>query len=113
VLPRDAVVRLTQVVFRLVRWCIDLALRRSHTYAERDALMALYAPLALLALPVAWLTLVALGYMAMYWALGVDTPHEAFLLSGSSLLTLGFASVRDLPTTVLAFSEAMLGLLLV
>src|SRR5262249_8888370 len=62
VLPRDEVVKLTSLVFRGMRWLFGLALRRAHSYGERDAIMALYAPLALLALPVVWLTLVAFGY---------------------------------------------------
>src|ERR1051325_5923171 len=62
VLPRDDVVKLTHLVFRGVRHGIGLALRRAHSYHERDAIMALYAPLALLALPVVWLALVLLGY---------------------------------------------------
>jgi hypothetical protein len=37
---------------------------------------------------------------------------DAFVTSGSSLLTLGFAAVPDLPTTVVAFSEAVAGLIL-
>ncbi|HLH25695.1 MAG TPA: hypothetical protein VK066_24520 [Chloroflexota bacterium] len=113
VLPRDAVVKLTHVVFRCVRACIGVALRRAHSYRERDAVMALYAPLALLALPVVWLMLVGVGYTAMFWALGVGPPDEAFMVSGSSLLTLGFATAHDPPTAALAFSEAMLGLILV
>ena len=55
--------------------------------------MALYAPVSLLALPAVWLTLVLLGYMAMFWALGL-TPGDALRASGSSLLTLGFAEVE-------------------
>jgi hypothetical protein len=49
----------------------------------------------------------------MFWALGVRPLRAAFTLSGSSLLTLGFAQPTDVPTTVLAFGEAVLGLLLV
>src|SRR5690242_13157367 len=75
--------------------------------------MALYAPLSLLALPVAWLGPVLLGYTAMFWAIGVGPPDEAFMVSGSSLLTLGFATAHEVPTAALAFTEAVLGLILV
>jgi hypothetical protein len=113
VVPRDELVKLTSLVFRGVRLAFRLALRRAHSYHERDAIMALYAPLALLALPVVWLTLVGVGYTAMFWAVGVGPPDEAFMVSGSSLLTLGFATAHDPPTAALAFTEAMLGLILV
>jgi hypothetical protein len=113
VVPRDEAVKLTHLVFRGVRIGIGLALRRAHSYSERDAVMALYAPLALLALPVVWLILVGVGYTAMFWAAGVGPPDEAFMVSGSSLLTLGFATAHEPLTAALAFSEAMLGLILV
>lgn len=50
--------------------------------------------------------------MCMFWALGEVTWYEAFRLSGSSLLTLGFAHT-DIPIyTLLEFSEATIGLIL-
>jgi hypothetical protein len=49
----------------------------------------------------------------MYWALGVPNWYEAFLLSGSSLLTLGFAKATDFWQLNLVFSEATFGLLLI
>src|SRR5207302_4008342 len=82
------------------------------TYEERDRAMALYAPLTLIILPVVWLALTLVGFTAMFWSLGVHPVRAAFVTSGSSLLTLGFARAPDLPTTVLAFGEAVLGLIL-
>src|SRR5207302_10637415 len=82
------------------------------TYEERDRAMALYAPLTLIILPVVWLALTLIGFTAMFWSLGVHPLRAAFVTSGSSLLTLGFARAPDLPTTVLAFGEAVLGLIL-
>ena len=75
--------------------------------------MAFYAPVSLLALPVVWLGLVLIGYMGMFWALGVSSWWLAFTVSGSSLLTLGFAQVEDFFKIVLTFSEAATGLILV
>lgn len=75
--------------------------------------MAFYAPVTLLLLPPVWLVLVLIGYMAMFWSTGVPTWHDAFTTSGSSLLTLGFAPLDDLPRQMLAFSEATIGLGLV
>jgi hypothetical protein len=72
--------------------------------------MALFSPVALLALPAVWLTCIALGYTAMFWAVGVWPLYDAFWLSGSSLLTLGFAPVDNLTEMLLAFSEATIGL---
>jgi hypothetical protein len=75
--------------------------------------MALYAPLALLLMPTVILTLVLIGYMGLFWALDMRPIYEVFKLSGSSLLTLGYASVDGWAFKILEFSEAMLGLILV
>lgn len=113
VLPRSANDRITRIVFRSLRRLFELRMRNVLTYEERDRLMAFYAPVGILLLLPVWLTLVALGYTLMFWALGVQPIREAFYLSGSSLLTLGFSTVSGLPQSLLALSEATLGLILV
>ena len=113
VMPRRDDDKLTRFVFLLVRRIFDLRLRRARSYQKRDSILAIYAPIALLVLPGVWLILVLIGYTGVYWALGVAQWRTAFLVSGSSLLTLGFATVGDLFTTVLTFSEATIGLGLV
>jgi len=112
VVPRGVPVRLTRIVFLTMRRLFELRSRFADTYAERDRAMALYAPLTLIVLPVVWLALTLVGFTAMFWALGIRPLRAAFVTSGSSLLTLGFSRAPDLPTTVLAFGEAVLGLIL-
>lgn len=113
VLPRSAPDLLTRVVFGAVGALFGLRLRGASSYGERDRVMAIYAPTTLLVLLVAWLSSVLGGYMLMFWSLGVRPWRNAFTLSGSSLLTLGFAVATSVPTTALAFSEATIGLILV
>ncbi len=113
VLPRSSRDMITRAVFVGLRFLFRPWTRAIHTYEQRDRVMALYAPLGLMLLLPVWLILVTLGYAAMYWALGVESFYQDFLLSGSSLLTLGFAPVDTWPMTILAFSEAMIGLILV
>jgi hypothetical protein len=110
VLPRGAVVPYTRLVFVLVRRVFDLRLRFASTYEARDRVMALYAPVTLLILPFTWLTLVTVGFTGVLRALGVAPWRTAFTESGSSLLTLGFVRPHNLPTTVLSFAEAVIGL---
>jgi hypothetical protein len=112
-LPRAAVDPLGGIVFATMRGVFNVLVSRARTYRRRDGIMALYAPTSLLVLLVAWLAVVLGGCTLMFWALGVRPLRAAFTLSGSSLLTLGFAQATDVPTTVLAFGEAVLGLLLV
>lgn len=113
VLPRSAPDPLSALVFIGLRRLFNLRLRPSQPYHQRDALMAFYAPMALLTLLPVWLILVALGFTLMYWATGIDSWIEAFTISGSSLLTLGFARGPDFIHTLLAFAEATLGLMLI
>jgi hypothetical protein len=110
VLPRSANVLMTELLFRSVFALFRIRLRFADTYEERDRVMALFAPITLLLLPVSWIIMILLGYTVMFWGLGTRPWFDAFFLSGSSLFTLGFMAVDDLPRTVLVFSEATIGL---
>jgi hypothetical protein len=113
ILPRGVSVRLGRTVFVSLRLLFKLRIRSSTSYEKRDRLLAPYAPLALMCMLGCWLVGVVAGFTAMFWAIGAQPVRHAFTLSGSSIVTLGFAVPGDLPTTVLAFTEAALGLLLV
>ncbi len=112
VLPRSSISVLTRRVFLSVRLILRLAIGRDASFSRRDAVMALFGPVSLLALLATWLVLVIGAYGAMLWGFENRTPRQAFVLSGSSAFTLGFAGVKDLPSTVLVFSEAAITLLL-
>ena len=113
VLPRAARSQLNRLVFGLLRRIIDFLLHFAKSYQRRDTIMAYYAPLGLLLLLPTWYFLILMGYAAMYWALGAGDVFAAIRLSGSSLFTLGFDIAKTPLITLFAFSEAMLGLMLV
>ena len=113
VLPRSAYDGVASWVFRSIRWLFDLRVSRLTTYAARDQLMAYYAPVSLLSLLPVWLALVGIGHTFIFYALGVSDWWMAFTLSGSSLLTLGFAQGTNFLHTLLSFEEATTGLILV
>lgn len=113
ILPRGASDPVVRVVFVILRSIFDSVVRRIETFEVRDRIMALYSPIALLALLPTWLIIVMIGYAAMFWAVEAESVFEAIRLSGSSLLTLGFAAEPDLSGSLLAFSEATIGLILV
>jgi hypothetical protein len=113
VLPRSANDPLTRVVFLFIWQLFRLRMIPTRSFTERDQIAALYAPIGLLSLPPTWLTLVLIGYTGMYYALGTPTWFEAFRMSGSALLTLGFANADDLPRTLLMYTEAAIGLIMV
>ncbi|MEV4508586.1 hypothetical protein AB0K00_06470 [Dactylosporangium sp. NPDC049525] len=110
VVPRGTAVLLTRWVMAGSRALFDLRLRWARTYPERDRVLALFAPLTLLALPLVWLTIILAGFAALYWSLGVRPWQNALLDSGSSLLTLGFHQPGGVDTGVLQLIEATLGL---
>ena len=112
VLPRNETVRLNVWIFSAVRVIFDFAARTARNYAQRDRVMAHYAPVALVALPIVWEALVGLGYTGIYWALGEGSWGQCYRLSSSYLLTLGTDKLRSAGAAVLGFSEAALGLLL-
>lgn len=113
VLPRSSPVLLTNLIFKWMRKFFDSIVMIMPTYEQRDGIMALYAPLCLLLMVPTWLFLTTVGYMLMFWALGVTPLWEAYLFSGSSILTLGFATTEMASATILAFTETTIGLVLV
>ena len=113
ILPRASYTLIARWVFQAVGAFFRWRASRARSYSDSDRAMELYAPAALLVLPATWLILVAIGYTGMYLALGVDSIEQAFALSGSSLLTLGTTAPVGWLTTLLAFSEAAIGLALI
>ncbi len=112
-IPRAMPDRITGITYGSIRLIINFLLRWARTYQARDRIMIYYAPLTLLSLLPVWLLLVTLGYTGVFWGLGISDWYGAFLLSGSSLLTLGFAKANNLIQLILVYSEAAIGLLLI
>ena len=113
VLPRSASDKLTGILFLTMGFFFNQIARRLPTYAQQDRLLAFYAPISLLSLLPFWLLLVAIGFMFMFWGAGISSLAEAYVMSGSSLLTLGFSRGNSLGHATLAFVEATIGLILV
>jgi hypothetical protein len=112
VLPRGVASVMTRAVFVGLRGVFNRMARLTRTYEGRDRVMALYAPIGLLVLPLVWLFIVIAAFTAMFHALGVRGFERAFEMSGSSVFTLGFVRPPDLATSILAFFEAASGLAL-
>jgi len=112
VLPRGVQARITRYVFLAMRMLFRLRMGRAPTYEKRDRIMALYAPLSLLMVLVAWITLTLTGYIGVFWGMGGRALREAFYLSGSAIVTLGFQHAGNLLGTAVVLTEAALGLVL-
>ena len=101
------------MVFGAIRRVFFFVAPPTRSYEFRDQVMALYPAVSLLLLAVAWDIVIAVGFSSMFWALGEGDVTAALTISASSLVTLGFSAPHTLPLTVLAFAEAMLGLVVV
>ncbi len=112
VVPRGNNDPMTRFIFRVIRRGFDALASPSRAYVTRDRIMAYYGPVALILLPACWLVVVSAAYALMFWAIGI-APGEAFIVSGSSLLTLGFDRPGVPGGEILSFSEAAIGLALV
>ncbi len=113
IVPRSQRTAIGAFVFRGWRRVFALLAAERRGYEVRDRVMALYAPVALVSMVVAWLALVLVGYGAICWAFGDGSVGEAMWVSGSSLLTLGTAPLTETGIRVVAFTEAVFGLGLV
>lgn len=112
IVPRGSNTLLTRLIFQTVHFFFRLRVRNA-SYEKRDRIMAFFSPITLFLYPFVMLILILIGYMCIYWALGLEPLYDVFKLSGSSLLTLGYASEETFLFKIIEFSEAMLGLILV
>lgn len=110
VLPQEGLPRLAQGVFAVVH---RLLVHRSRSRERAIALRSLYAPVALVSLPLVWMLSMVVAFIFIFWGTGSLAWQRAFEISGSSLTTLGFAEPSGTGRIWLAFIEATIGLGLV
>ena len=114
VLPRSDRSFLTNNTFRLVYLIFSKRFKGRTRFAKKDRILAMLSPTAMFVLPLVWLSLITIGYAAMYWAIKPSLSlYDVVVLSGSSLMTLGFSFQDSLPMILLAFTQAALGMMLV
>jgi hypothetical protein len=112
ILPRGVASVMTRAVFVGLRSVFNRLARVTRSYEGRDRVMALYAPIGLLVLPLVWLVILIAAFAMMFHALGVSGLERSYEMSGSSIFTLGFVRPPDIATNSLAFLEAATGLAL-
>ncbi len=113
ILPRGARSHITRTTNRAVRATFRLWTRRSPSYERRDQIMALLGPISLLVLLATWLVLMIGGYTLIYLAVTGRSLKTSVELSGASIFTLGTTADARLGPSLLTYTEAGLGLLLV
>lgn len=112
VVPRGERALLAMLVVAPTRRIFAFFGDRADDEEGRERILARFGPTALMLLPLAWAIGVFLGFIPIYWALGVE-GREAVVFSGSSLTTLGFSRPGEMPAILFAFLEALIGLALV
>ena len=110
VLPRDRFTRIARFVFAVADRVLVHRWGNERRQANRRAL---YAPIALVSLPLVWMLMVTVGFSFIFWGIKAGTGQHSFEISGSSLFTLGFAEPHGSGRIWLTFVEATIGLGLV
>jgi hypothetical protein len=110
VLPQGGFPRLSQAVFAAVYRLLVHGWRTRERFA---ATRSIYAPVALVSLPLVWMILMVIAFTFIFWGTGSLTFSKAFEISGSSLTTLGFSKPSGTSRIWIAFVEATIGLGLV
>lgn len=110
VLPRGGFTGITRFVFAVAD---RVFVSHGHRRPVPKRFSSLYAPVALVSLPFAWCMLVTFAFALIFWGLDEGPFYDAFVVSGSSLFTLGFAKPDGAGLTWLTFVEATIGLGLV
>ncbi len=110
VLPRAESSVLVRALFIALRRVFDVVASPKRSFAFRDRLLAYYSPVGLFLMPVMWVVMVLTGFAGIFWATGSRPWNEPFIISGSSLLTLGFDRPTHNSQIAFVIIEAAVGL---
>jgi hypothetical protein len=109
IVPRGYSSKITSAVARTVFKAFLVLVRRTTEYERQDRLLALVAPISLVALLVVWLALFLVGYTLMVWPFAGGPIRVPFLEAGSALFTLGFISGEETGPSPMLFAAAVTG----
>ncbi|MGE0309583.1 MAG: hypothetical protein AB7Q27_27915, partial [Acidimicrobiia bacterium] len=113
VVPRASGSFLTRVFFIVLRRIFELIAHERRSFLARDRVLAVSAPLGLVLMPGMWVIGVIIGGTGVHWAIEQHGLRDAFLVSGSSMLTLGVRFNASMPGAIVSFIQATIGLGLV
>jgi hypothetical protein len=107
VLTRNSFTRITRATFAVTN---RLLVHRWRSQEWADNLRGIDGPVALVSPPLVWMVTVIIGFTLIFWGADSGTLERSFEISGSSVITLGFAAPTGGARTWLAFIEAVVGL---
>ena len=111
VVPRRIRSRIPRMVFIVNRSVFHFFADKTSSYERRDRILAIQAPVQLIAQVVAWLALYQLGFGLLMWPLvGNGELGSAMEQTGSALCTLGYLVPRTSGSAALDPLVALAGL---
>jgi hypothetical protein len=110
IVSRPVKSRLTRWVDQAVDWGYEQVAGRVPNARRRDQLRATQAAAVLLGQLAAWLIVAYVGFALLLWPFASRGVVSAFVDSGSSLFTLGFAEPAGTAPAVIVFLAAATGL---
>jgi hypothetical protein len=109
VVPRSLRSLISDAVARVVTGIAFAFAHLARTYQRRDAILAWAGPVIILGQLVTWLVLFLFGYGLLIYGVSGQDLGDSLREAGSSLFTLGFASVNDSSQTIIDFFAAATG----
>jgi hypothetical protein len=113
VVPRVTSSRAMRTIAKVIGVSAKRLLPRLPTYEVRDRVMSLVGPAAMVGLFVLWLGLLVLGFGLIIWWESGQPLDLAFIISGSSVFTLGVATDAHTASKAIEFVAAGVGFLVV
>jgi hypothetical protein len=113
VVPRVTSSRMMRSIARVLSRLARSILPKLPTYELRDRLMAFVGPAAMVALFMMWLIFLVVGFGLIVWWDSGQSIGTALSVSGSSVFTLGIATIPDAGTRALEIVAAGIGLLVI
>jgi hypothetical protein len=113
IVPRDTPARIAAFVSRIIMPGFRMLAKPFRSYEAKDRILAFQAPWLLLVLLATWIGLLMCGYAGLLVAIADLPLGDAFRESGSSILTLGFATTRSPGATAIDLAAAASGLFVV
>lgn len=113
VVPRATSSRVLRAISRGLARAVRRIVRLLHTYDAKDRFMSLVGPFAMVLLFVIWLAALVVGFGLMAWWDATVSLQHAMVVAGSSVFTLGFATLADRPAEAVELVAGGTGLLVV
>jgi hypothetical protein len=99
--PGRKKVRLSRAIFRNIFRLFRFVAIRVQSDQARNAIIAFYAPMSVMLLPLTWIILLIIGFTMMFWGVSEPSLGMAVSLSGAALTTEGFLAPKGMAETTL------------